>query len=307
MILFTDTVLEEIDQAIAQKEPEQGGALLGAPDSNLISHFIYDEAARTTSVTYRPSKHLIQAVKEMEQADGLQFKGIIHSHPGSMDYPSAQDHHAFASQLSHNLHMGRFIAPIVTKLPVRKKKPPLKPHEVKIGNSWKLSCYQAVFRFDPETQDTQLSIDRSKIGVVHYEAAIRHVSHLIENEFEKVIELKSDLLAINGLLHVVRSLKTPSFYLQIFFPHNFPTVPPLGLISNYTGKKLGLAHSLKLRWGMADYEAEKLGEHLIPLIKKHLKEIDNDTAGSQSLKRHSIHKSEKPASNPQQSKETSVC
>ena len=52
MILFTDTVMAEIDRSIAQKEPEQGGALLGAPDSNLISHFIYDEDAEVSQVTY---------------------------------------------------------------------------------------------------------------------------------------------------------------------------------------------------------------------------------------------------------------
>ncbi len=305
MILFTDTVLEEIDEAIAQKEPEQGGALLGAPDSNLISHFIYDEAARTTTVTYRPSKSLIQAVKDREQADGLQFKGIIHSHPGMMDHPSGQDHQAFASQLTHNLHMGRFIAPIVTRLPHNKKK--LKSHELALGDGAKLSCYQARFSFDKAINDNQLSVTSCQVGLVRYSAAIKHLMDMLENEFDPVIEANSDVLMINGLLHIARMIKTPLFELQIFFPQNFPTVAPLILFSEYQGKKLGLAQSINLTWSIVDVHPAKLGERLLPLIVKKIKETENATTRPEPTTGNSIYKSAKQRGNTSRTKETGLC
>ncbi len=305
MILFTDTVMAEIDQSIAQKEPEQGGALLGAPDSNLISHFIYDEDAEVSHVTYLPSKRLIKAVQELEKQDGLQFKGIIHSHPGMMDHPSGQDHHAFASQLTHNLHMGRFIAPIVTRHLQNKKE--LKSHELALGDGAKLSCYQAHFSFDKTINDNHLSVTSCEVGLVCYSAAIKHLMDMLELEFDQVIEAKSDVLMINGLLHIARVIKTPLFELQIFFPQNFPTVAPLILFSEYQGKKLGLAQSINLTWSIVDVHPEKLGERLLPLIVKKIKETENATTGPKSTTGNSIYKSAKQRGNTSRAKETGLC
>lgn len=308
MILFTDTVIVEIGRFIAQKAPEQGGALLGAPDSNLISHFIFDEEAEVSHVTYIPSKRLIKAVQEMELRDGLQFKGIIHSHPGNMDRPSGQDHNAFASQLTHNLHMGRFIAPIVTKRPSTKtNRNRLKSHELPVGNGFKLSCYQALFCFDEKSQENQLAIKTCDVSIVWYQAAIQHLIDLLTLEFGQVAELQSDTLTINSLLHVAKSLKTELFELQIFFPHNFPTVAPLILFSKYQGKQVGLAQSINLTWSIVDMAPEVLGERLLPLIIKQIKETDNVTTRSKSTKRNSICKSAKQRGKTKQSKETSVC
>ncbi|GAA6210266.1 hypothetical protein NBRC116602_00060 [Hyphomicrobiales bacterium 4NK60-0047b] len=305
MILFTDTVMSEIDLSISQKEPEQGGALLGAPDSNLISHFIYDEDAEVSHATYLPSKRLIKAVQELEKQDGLQFKGIIHSHPGMMDHPSGQDHHAFASQLTHNLHMGRFIAPIVTRHPHHKKK--LKSHELALGDGAKLSCYQARFSFDKTINDNQLSVTSCEVGLVRYSAAIKHLMDMLENEFDPVIEADSDVLMINGLLHITRMIKTPLFELQIFFPQNFPTVAPLILFSEYQGKKLGLAQSINLTWSIVDVHPAKLGERLLPLIVKKIKETENATTRSKSTTGNSIYKSTKQRGNTSRTKETGLC
>ena len=308
MILFTDTVIGEIDRFIAQKAPEQGGALLGAPDSNLISHFIFDEEAEVSHVTYIPSKRLIKDVQDMELRDGLQFKGIIHSHPGQMDRPSGQDHHAFASQLTHNLHMGRFIAPIVTKrLSTKINKTSFKSHELPIGDGFKLSCYQAVFCFDEKSQENQLSIKKCDTSIVWYEAAIQHLIDLLTFEFGQVSELQSDTLTINNLLHVAKSLKTELFELQIFFPHNFPTVAPLILFSKYQDKKLRLAQSINLIWSIIDLPPEVLGERLLPLIIKQIKETENVTTRSKPTKGNSICKSTKQRGKTKRSKETGVC
>ena len=305
MILFTDTVMAEIDRSIAQREPEQGGALLGAPDSNLISHFIFDEDAEVSQVTYLPSKRLIKTVQEFEKQDGLQFKGVIHSHPGMMDHPSGQDHHAFASQLTHNLHMGRFIAPIVTRLPHNKKK--LKSHELALGDGAKLSCYQAFFRFDKTINDNQLLVTSCEVALVRYNAAIKYLLDMLEIEFNQEVKTSSDILMINGLLHIARMIKTPLFELQIFFPQNFPTVAPLILFSKYQGKKLELAQSINLTWSIVDVHPAKLGERLLPLIVKKVKETENVTTRSKPTTGNSICKPTKQRGNTSRAKETGVC
>ena len=114
MILFTDDVLKAIERDIASHDPERGGALLGPANTNLISLFIFDYSAKTTSATYTPSSWLVDEVKHVECAEDIVFKGIIHSHPGGFDRPSPADLKGFANNLAHNPRMGSFIAPIIT-------------------------------------------------------------------------------------------------------------------------------------------------------------------------------------------------
>ena len=90
MIQFTDDVAAEIAATIGSRKPETGGALFGPKNSNLISMIAFDEAAHTTSVSYTPSKELIASIPEIEAAEGVEFKGIIHSHPRGVTQPSGR-------------------------------------------------------------------------------------------------------------------------------------------------------------------------------------------------------------------------
>ena len=142
-ICFSKRALRDIERNIAQPQPEQGGALLGPIGQPLISHLIPDPAARTTGASYFPSDQLTSKVQEMERHHNLEFKGIIHSHPGSLDRLSGPDEEALAEGLRINPHMDYFIAPIVTRKGFFSGA--LGEHELDLGQT-KLSCYMGYNR-----------------------------------------------------------------------------------------------------------------------------------------------------------------
>jgi proteasome lid subunit RPN8/RPN11 len=103
--LFTDYLINEIAAEITAFPPERGAALLGPPATPLISRFLPNEQAKATGASYIPSTDLVVRVAETERTEGLQFKGVIHSHPGSFDRPSRPDRHAFRHGLDLNPRM----------------------------------------------------------------------------------------------------------------------------------------------------------------------------------------------------------
>jgi proteasome lid subunit RPN8/RPN11 len=140
MIVLTDTVERDIVSFIGEHPAERGGALLGPRTSNLVSHFIYDEAAATTSVSYTPSRSLNEAVRTAEKEMGLVLKGIVHSHPGTYDELSGGDLSTIARHLEANPHLPSFFAPIVNR-----RSGPFPPgsHVLDLGDGLSLTCYEA--------------------------------------------------------------------------------------------------------------------------------------------------------------------
>lgn len=114
MLYIYDSVLADIKRDLGAHRPERGGALLGEPGEHIITRFIFDPTAITTFSSYSPSRELNIIVQKMEVEEGLEFKGIIHSHPGSMDHPSSQDISELGTGLSLNKHMPFYLVPIVT-------------------------------------------------------------------------------------------------------------------------------------------------------------------------------------------------
>ncbi|MFL5272729.1 MAG: ThiF family adenylyltransferase [Anaeromyxobacteraceae bacterium] len=134
-----DWVLQDVERELARHPPERGGALLGPPGRALVSRFVADPDAATTSASYGPSRQLGARVKELERDDGLELKGIVHSHPRGMDHPSEQDALELAVGLRLNRHMPCYLAPIVTGGPAAGD---LDDHEVALGDA-KISFYAA--------------------------------------------------------------------------------------------------------------------------------------------------------------------
>lgn len=130
MLHVLDTVIAEIGNTIASHPPESGGALLGFVGRPLVTRFVFDDYARTTHVTYKPSRELARRVQELEAHENLELKGIIHSHPSGMDYPSGQDERELKVGLEINTHMPFYLAPIVT---TRQDVRELGIHEVRAG------------------------------------------------------------------------------------------------------------------------------------------------------------------------------
>jgi molybdopterin/thiamine biosynthesis adenylyltransferase/proteasome lid subunit RPN8/RPN11 len=115
LFVLGDWVLRELEREIAAHPPERGGALLGPRLRPLVTRFLADPAATASSASFAPSRALDAAVKALERDEGLELKGIVHSHPPEIDHPSPQDLRALAEGLERNGHMACYLAPIVTR------------------------------------------------------------------------------------------------------------------------------------------------------------------------------------------------
>lgn len=112
-MVITDLVYNKIYTEIAQHYPEKGGALFGPRGLPFVTHFEMDTDAETTAVSYIPSTKLINKVPKIESEIGLQFKGIIHSHPRGVIRPSGGDASTVSSFFRLNPHFSSMLLPIV--------------------------------------------------------------------------------------------------------------------------------------------------------------------------------------------------
>jgi molybdopterin/thiamine biosynthesis adenylyltransferase/proteasome lid subunit RPN8/RPN11 len=131
-------VLGDLEREIAAHLPERGGALLGPRQRPLATRFLPDPEAATSGASYAPSRALDAGVKALEREEGLELKGVVHSHPPGLDRPSEQDARELAEGLRRNGHMPCYLAPIVTRGDAAE----LAPHELALP-SGKLSCFAA--------------------------------------------------------------------------------------------------------------------------------------------------------------------
>jgi proteasome lid subunit RPN8/RPN11 len=138
-LYIPESVLHEIQTAISDHAPERGGAILGPVGQPIITHFLLDEEAHTSGASYLPSPQLTQRVQQLEMMERLEFKGVIHSHPGGFDRPSGPDETAMLEGLNLNPHIPYFVAPIVT---LQRPRWQLCEHELSLGQG-KISCYVA--------------------------------------------------------------------------------------------------------------------------------------------------------------------
>ncbi len=115
-MIITDLADADIRSRIAAHAPERGGALYGPRGYPLVSHFEFDAEGATTAVSYVPSARLIGNVARVERETGLQFKGIVHSHPAGLTRPSAGDERTVASFFRLNPHISSMALPIVQTL-----------------------------------------------------------------------------------------------------------------------------------------------------------------------------------------------
>jgi proteasome lid subunit RPN8/RPN11 len=140
LFVFTDRVIAEIAKDIAAHEPELGGALLGPPASPLVTAFLFDPQASVTRASYVPSSDLVRRVEEKERIEGVEFKGVVHSHPGKYDEPSGPDRHAFRRGLDLNPRMAAFLAPILTR---DRNADPNVPNEIAVDRRSRMTVYAA--------------------------------------------------------------------------------------------------------------------------------------------------------------------
>lgn len=113
-VVFLAGVIADIEKEIAAYAPERGGLLVGPIGVPVVSSFVPDPEAAATSVTYSPSGRVSALAHEIQQRPGMEVKGIIHSHPGMMNYPSGGDQRSFVNWLDRFHWLSHLITPIVT-------------------------------------------------------------------------------------------------------------------------------------------------------------------------------------------------
>lgn len=218
MLFVLDSVVGEIAHTIAAHPPERGGALLGFIGRPFVTRFIFDDEAHATAVTYQPSRALARRVKEVEAHEGLELKGIVHSHPSGMDYPSGQDQHELSVGLEINAHMPFYLAPIVTSRPDPQR---LDGHEVHAGDG-KISFF-AAYR---QTGGGVL-LRRMPVTEVPMQTDLLRICAAFESEHPP------DIFATNfGVVRMPAGrVVLEGLELLFLFSDLYPAVPPILLIT----------------------------------------------------------------------------
>lgn len=239
-IAILDTATDMIARLIAAHPPEQGGALLGVIGEPFVTKMIPDEHARTTGSSYQPSRELAAQVKEAELAESLEFKGLVHSHPGTLDRPSGQDERELQVGLDLNPHMPFYLVPIVTTVPPPE---PLAGHELACG-SGKISFFAAY---------------RAQGGVQVRRIAVRGVP--MQQDMETVCAAFGGTSApevfvtnVEGVEMVAARLQMDGLELMVLASDLYPAVPPLFLVTG----EAGTTEQVQAPWLLALPPAERL-------------------------------------------------
>ena len=206
---FTDSVIGHIYSAIGAVPPEQGGALLGFPESNWVTSFIHDADASTGHAVYHNSRWLIGEIERREQTGPERFMGIVHSHPAMMPHPSGQDLSEYRTTLQQNQRMLAYVAPIITHDVTQ----PLAEHEFAVMQA-RYSVFLAVRSDDGSVI---LLRDRPQVQPLQRilaEAGLSGPSPVA--------------VMVDGQAHLAGSYYVPGVGpCTLLIPHGFPSSPPL--------------------------------------------------------------------------------
>ena len=249
VVRVLDSVVRSIEERIAAHPPERGGALLGPRDCAVITHFLHDEEAETTATTYSPSRALNERVKDLERRTALEFKGLIHSHPGGLDHPSAQDARELGIGLHLNGHMGGYLALIVTGGPAAE----VHCHEIVLP-SGKLSCFKA-FRGPRRTA----SVVPSAVEVIPVLGHLERLSHEYGGQAPE--EFLTDVGA--GPMPAGR-IQLDGIEVLVIASTLFPAVPPIVLVTPEGGE----TEQLPIAWPLAVPPEDRLLSAVAPFLVK---------------------------------------
>lgn len=91
-VRMTGEVLRQIlCSPIGTQMPEHGGAFGKDIRTGCITRFYYDRTATETGGTYSPDTKAVSAAMRRWEQEGVEFCGMIHSHPAGFPQPSAYD------------------------------------------------------------------------------------------------------------------------------------------------------------------------------------------------------------------------
>jgi proteasome lid subunit RPN8/RPN11 len=238
MVIFTDDVIGALGSQIAAAPPEVGGALLGIPCSNVVTRFLPDPDAETTDASYLPTPALRARVREEELRSGLEFRGIVHSHPGSMNHPSQPDLRALGIGLASNSHLPSLVAPIIT---IDRGAELDDDAQLSLQPRGRLTCYVAGRRApdarsddalpDARTQrPREVKLEKAMVGVMPIAADVSAMAEGFVAGFA-VVKQEQGYRPVNGLLFISRTLRCDSGELILLFPPQYPVSPPIAFLA----------------------------------------------------------------------------
>ncbi|MEI8186926.1 MAG: Mov34/MPN/PAD-1 family protein [Chlorobiaceae bacterium] len=239
-----DEVLEAIEFHIARHEPERGGLLFGPINRDVAALFMPDEGARSSSVTYTISREMCRRAPQIERETNLEYKGVVHSHPASLDQPSAGDRSAAANALQLNPHMGKFFMPIVTAN--REDVRGLRSHELALAEG-KLSAFfaersRSVFGSEVEIRETSLFI------VPLRDCLKRVAEHIVANGNCKsaIASTVGSRIFVDEILSLAYSLQCDGHEYIIMGGELFPQGAPNIIYSGLDGE----TRAVPVRWSI---------------------------------------------------------
>lgn len=243
MLYILDSVLRNITEHIAIHPPERGGALLGSADKPLVTRFILDDCAKTTYASYSPSRELSAVVQMIEREEGLEYKGIIHSHPSNIDHPSGPDEQAVKSNLEVNPHMRVCLVPIVTNV---SRLAGLDRHELALRTG-KISFFAGYRRRGGHIEVKPVN----NIAVVPLQEDLER----IRAEFDKTASCDVFLTREIGIEMLAGSIVFSSGLELLFLVSElYPALPPILLVTQEGGK----TEQVQLPWSLETPAEERL-------------------------------------------------
>ncbi len=123
-VLLTREFAQAVDDHLAAFEPERMMHALGRmrPDGSiLLSHWVLDAAADASGAHVKASASGERAMQEVEQRYGVQYFGVIHSHPRTVPEPSGQDGRAVEDLLALNPHMPAALVGVVVATTTKRR------------------------------------------------------------------------------------------------------------------------------------------------------------------------------------------
>lgn len=247
MVIFTDEVVAALGDQIAARPPEVGGALLGVPCSNVVTRFVADPGAETTTVSYLPTPALRARVRDEEARSGLEFRGVVHSHPGAMNHPSQADGRALQIGLTTNPHLPHLVAPIIT---VDRSADQEDETQLSLSPRGRLTCYLASRSVpdgslrstanDGDHPDAlaeaaamggSVRLEKAMIGVMPIGADLARSAQAFADAGWPVLKVHPGYRRVNGVLFISRALSFETGELILLLPPHYPISPPIAFVA----------------------------------------------------------------------------
>ena len=244
-VQISRSALDAIIENIGSKRPETGGMLIGPIGGDKITHFVFDEEASVSSITYSPSFEELSVLCDIAAEKGYTLKGFCHSHPCGCSQPSYGDMEYVRKFFRENEKLEKFYMPILTGAPIGFED--LK-RAVKNDNYSKFINFYTVFRENQyQFYKVNISIEDDNIGdykkynpifpsVILPKSVARIRTGVIENYIgQRGISVEKKSLKL-GEIYIGCIIATGAgFEINMLLPTEFPLLPPHIIVAETGG------------------------------------------------------------------------